>query len=123
MAIDVLLKINNLDVTANIETPFEIERNKLWAGDSGRVISGKMVGTLIGIFPKLNVSIFPNNENDIGDIMTELDKASQSLQYYSPKTNTLVSLGTYTNDYKVMLLDLTPTYDAIKVSFISVDRE
>ncbi len=123
MAIEVLLKVNDIDVTANVLTPFEIDRNKLWADDSGRVISGRMVGTMIGIFPKLNALLYPNDANDISDLMTELDKASQSLKYYNPKTKTLVDLGTYTNDYKVTLLDLTPTYDSIKVSFISIDKE
>ena len=123
MAIEVLLKVNDIDVTANVLTPFEIDRNKLWADDSGRVISGRMVGTMIGIFPKLNALLYPNDANDISDLMAELDKASQSLKYYNPKTKTLVDLGTYTNDYKVTLLDLTPTYDSIKVSFISIDKE
>lgn len=123
MAISVLLKVNNIDVTANILPPFEIDRNKLWAGDSGRVISGRMVGTLIGIFPKLNVLLYPDDQNDISELITELDKASQELKYYNPKTNSLVDLGTYTNDYKVTIIDLTPTYDSIKVSFISIDKE
>ena len=123
MAISVLLKINGNDYTGNILTPFEVQKNKLWAEDTGRVMSGKMVGTFIGVFPKLVVQFQFENEVTQSNLLTLLDTAFQTVQYYEPKTRGLVTMGTYSNDYRVNIINLSPMYGEVTVSFISTEKE
>lgn len=121
--IKTLLKINGQDFTGQILTPFKIGRNKLWADDTGRLLSGDMAGTLIGIFPKITVEFVPRSEEEMSQLLNVLDTAWQSISYYSPKTRSLVDLGTYTNDYEVTVINLEPYYDKIKASFIARSKE
>ena len=121
MATRVYLKINGIDFTGQLLYPYEIQRNKLWDSD-GRVMSGKMSATLIGIFPKLVLQFAPKNQSEVTSIMTQLDKSAQSIQYVDPKSDTLKTLGTYTSDYTVTSNSLGQ-YDEIKVSFISLEKE
>lgn len=123
MAISVLLKINGTDYTGSILTPFTIEKNKLWGDDTGRVMSGKMFGTLVGVYPKLTVTFHFKSEVAQSALLAELDTAWQSVEYYNPTTRTMVTMGTYTNDYKVEVINLEPMYNEITVSFIAVDKE
>lgn len=123
MPINTLLKINGTDYTGKILTPFKIGRHKLWGEDTGRVMSGEMQGTLIGIFPKLTVLFYPKTPTELANLMIALDSASQSLDYYNPKTQSLSSFGTYTNDYEVNLINLDPYYAEVQVSFIARAKE
>lgn len=123
MAISTVLKIDGVDYTSQILTPFTIERNKLWGDDTGRVMSGDMKGTLVGVFPKLVVLFMPRSEAQLSALLTALDKAFQTVQYYDPKTRALKSMGTYTNDYEVSIINLTPYYSEVKVSFIASKKE
>lgn len=125
MAIDVLLVINDRDWTGSIVAPFNIGRHKLWGDDTGRetTMSGKMTGTLIGIFPKLTVIFYPKDSDDLQELIKVLDTAWQTVQYHNPKTKTLTTLGTYTNDYDITLVDLDPTIEEVKVSFVARERE
>ena len=43
--------------------------NKLWASDSGRNLAGKMTGTLIGIFPKINLQFRPLTREEINSFL------------------------------------------------------
>lgn len=124
MAIDVLLELNGKNFTASTLSGVDIERNKLWDSNSGRLINGKWVGTLIGIFPKIVDSFYPKDEIELSSLMVELDKPSLNVRYYNPKTRSMVNLGTYTSDYKVTLLTtLGYEIEPVKVSFISTERE
>lgn len=121
-----VFKIGNKDYTGMILQNLEIERPKLWGSDTGRVMSGKWVGTLIGIFPKINPEFFPSNEDELAELCTQLDKASLNIAYYSPKHKGLVSLGTYQGDYKVTynkILDGQVFYASVKCSFIALEKE
>ena len=123
MSIDVLLKLNGTDYTGKILTPFKVGKNKLWGEDTGRTMSGELFGTLIGVFPKIEVQFFMDDEVELSNLLTILDSAFQTVEYYDPKTRTLVELGTYTNDYVTELITLDPFYEKIQVSFISRRKE
>lgn len=83
-------------------TQIEYQYNKLWGQDSGRNLSGKQVGTLIGIFPKLVVHFKPLTKTQLETIAPILDKATQSVTYYDPKKQTMVTMETYTGDWKTI---------------------
>lgn len=118
-----LLVLNGVDYTGSVLTPFDIERNKLWGDDSGRVMSGDFVGTLIGIFPKLVVKILPKTEDELANLLAILDSPTQVVKYYSPRHKRLASLGTYTGDYKLSIVNLDPYYSEITISFIATKKE
>lgn len=123
MSIDVLLKINGTDYTSKVLTPFVIERNKLWGEDTGRTMSGELTGTLIGVFPKIVGSLYVEDEIELSALLTILDSASQTIDVYDAKTRSLKQYLTYTNDYKIEIINLEPLYREIQVSFISRRKE
>lgn len=122
MAIRQLLKIDGKDYTGQILTPFQLQRNKLWSS-AGRVMSGKMSGTLIGIFPKMVVEFYAKDEIELAQLMRRLDQAKQRLTYYDPRTRSMQNLDTYTADYSIDIIDLKPTYGIIKATFIALEKE
>lgn len=123
MGISTLLKLNGVDYTAKVLTPFIIEKNKLWGEDTGRTMSGEMFGTLIGIFPKIVAEFYIEDEIELSALLVILDSSFQEVDYYDPKVRSLVKLGTYTNDYKKEIISLDPFYSSVKVSFISRRKE
>lgn len=123
MAITTLLKINGVDYTGSILTPFRVEKNKLWGDDTGRVMTGEMKGTLVGIFPKVIVEFYPKSELELSQLLTVLDTAFQTVEYYDAVTRGLVTMGTYTNDYAYEIINLNPYYSEITVSFIATKKE
>lgn len=123
MAINTLIKLNGVDYTSKVLTPFVIERNKLWGDDTGRTMSGELTGTLIGIFPKIVGSFYVEDEVEFSALLTILDSASQTVEVYDPISRTLKQYLTYTNDLKIEIINLDPYYKEIQVSFISRRKE
>lgn len=121
--IKTLLKIDGKNYTHAILTPFKVGRHKIWGEDSGRVLSGKMVGSLVGIFPKLTVIFYPKDEDEMAELLEKLDNESQELEYYNARFKGMTFMGTYTGDYEYEIINLEPTYGAITVSFIAVEKE
>ncbi len=99
--------------------------NKVWADDTGRNLSGSMSGTLIGIFPKIIVTFGPLTKTQLQAITPILDSSTQSLQYYDPTKQAVVTMTTYTGDYEVTnqnIIDGNATNDSFDVSFIAVNK-
>lgn len=111
----------------NCVTSFEFARPKLWADDTGRTYAqGRFKGTLIGIFPKLEVSFKPRSENELQSLIRELDKGNQTVRYYDPKTRGYKTADFYTNDYTNGLhrfLNNQKLWKDFKVSFIRKERD
>lgn len=123
MSIKTLLRLNNRDYTGMILTPFKVERNKLWGDDTGRVMSGEMKGTLVGIFPKLQVMFQPKTDQQLSELLEDLDSPNQTVQYYEARYKGMRTLGTYTNDYGYEIYNLEPHISEVTVSFIAVKKE
>lgn len=99
--------------------------NKIWADDSGRNLSGKMSGTLIGIFPKVIVNFRRLTAAEIKNITRILDGTRQNLKYFDPTKNATVTMTTYTGDYEITnkrIVDGNGKADNFEVSFISVSK-
>lgn len=73
--------------------------NKLWASDSGRSLSGNQTGTLLGIFPKLELSFRKLSQTELELLVPILDKATQNVTYYDPYLKRLYTMSTYTGDW------------------------
>ena len=75
--------------------------NKLFANDSGRSLSGEMVATLIGIFPKIILQFRKLTKAELEVIAPILDSATQNVTYYDPNKRATITITTYTGDYSV----------------------
>lgn len=99
--------------------------NKVWADDSGRNLSGTMTGTLIGIFPKIVVNFGPLTKTQLEELTPILDAPRQTLQYYDPTKQQIVTMATYTGDYEVAnqnIINGNATNDSFEISFIAISK-
>ena len=94
---------------------------KLWAGDSGRNLAGKMSGTLVGIFPKLILQFRPLTREELNIIAPILDSANQTVTYYDPNKNKNITMTTYTGDWELTNNNLNQN-QGFSCSFISVQK-
>ena len=76
--------------------------NKIWAEDSGRNLAGTQSGTLIGIFPKLEVAFKKLTREELEKLAPILDKATQNVTYYDPVKKKLYTMSTYTGDWATL---------------------
>ena len=97
--------------------------NKLWAEDSGRNLAGTQSGTLIGIFPKLEVSFKKLTREELETIAPILDRATQNVTYYDPVKKGLYTMSTYTGDWATLnrntFSNVARANETFSISFIS----
>ena len=102
-----------------VEAKFQY--NKLFASDSGRNLSGKMTGTLIGVFVKIILQFRPLTKEELNIIAPILDSANQSVTYYDPNKNKNITMTTYTGDWELTNNNLNQN-QGFSCSFISVEK-
>ena len=102
-----------------VEAKFQY--NKLFASDSGRNLSGKMTGTLIGVFVKLILQFRPLTKEELNIIAPILDSANQTVTYYDPNKNKNITMTTYTGDWELTNNNLNQN-QGFSCSFISVEK-
>lgn len=102
-------------------TEVKYQYNKLWSSDSGRTLSGKMSGTLIGIFPKIIMNFRKLTEQEIIYLAPHFDNPNQTITYRDPNKNTDVTIETYTGDWETAYKNAGKS-DTFELSFISTDR-
>lgn len=94
---------------------YAVNYNKLWADDSGRDMSGQNKGTLLGIFPKLNVDVGEFNEDDMSSFLSKVNKSSFNIDWYDAETKSMrKGISYYVNDYTI---DLKSTKRMVYKSF------
>lgn len=99
--------------------------NKLWAGDSGRNLAGSMMGTLLGIFPKLILEFKPLSKEELETIVPILDSPTQKTTYYDPRKKENITITTYTGDYEVLnrnIINGSMKNEGFSCSFISTKK-
>lgn len=109
----------------NYITEARYSYNKVWADDSGRNLSGSMSGTLIGIFPKIIVNFKRLTKTELETITPIIDSPRQTLQYYDPSKQQVVTMTTYTGDYEVInkhIINSNGKNDNFEISFIAVSK-
>ena len=95
--------------------------NKLWSSDSGRNLAGTQSGTLIGIFPKLVLQFRKLSQEELHTIAPILDSARQTVQYYDDNKGAMVTMTTYTGDWKVVNKGINQN-EPFSCSFISTKK-
>lgn len=93
--------INNVNIGQYI-VQASYQYNKLWADDTGRNLSGKFSGSLIGTFPKLVLQFRALTKAELEIIIPILDSARQNVTYYDPYKKASVTIQTYTGDYEIV---------------------
>lgn len=97
-----VLKIDGWAVPKLIK--YEVSYNKLWADDSGRDMSGENKGTLIGIFPKLQVEVGAYSQEEMKQFLSKTNKAELSISWFDPETSEMrVGQSYYINDFVVSI--------------------
>jgi len=101
---------------------YKVTRAKLWR-ESGRNLSGDMRAVLVGIYPKLELTIGVLNESQMQKCINLLDRGFFSCQYYDAKTCTMKTAQYYASDYTIELLDKKKgLYKPFDVSLVPISK-
>lgn len=116
-----LLKINGNTIRGL--SGYKIGYNKLWK-DADRNMNGDVRATLIGIFPKIELTFRDAlTENEVSDIIALLDRPYFDVTYFSPKVKNTVTARYYAGDYEPELLDKSRgLYKSFTVSLVPVSK-
>ena len=116
-----LLKINNTALPGLKE--YKVTFAKLWK-DAERNMNGTVAASLIGIFPKIELTFRDAlNEDQIASICSLLDIPYFTVSFFNPKTKGVSSAQYYASDYTVELLDRSRgLYKEFNVSLVTVSR-
>lgn len=115
------IKINNINMGQYLLSA-KYEYDKLWGSDTGRNLTGKFTGTLVGIFPKIILTFRKLTQSEMNIIAPILDSANQTLIYYDPTTNSNKTLNTYTGDWSYTNNGVATKNESFECSFISRER-
>lgn len=91
-------------VTLGKVTQYDVQFPKLWSSDTGRSMTGENKGTLVGIFPKLLISVGRMGEEDLSSFLFLVNQASANIRYYDFQYRKLVTASFYFNDAEVSLV-------------------
>lgn len=81
-----------------------------------------MVGTLIGIFPKVILSFRKLTKEELNVIAPILNSSWQTVTYYDPELNDYYTMQTYTGDWNYINKKIVNKNDSsFDCSFISVE--
>lgn len=119
-------KIDNVPF-AQYLTKITYGRPKIWSNDTGRNnLSGKFTGTLKGIFPKFTLHFGGLTQAQLEYVTPFLEKAEQTITYYSNKKKQLTTISTYSGDYEyenLNTLDNVDENEPFEISFIARIKE
>lgn len=114
-----LLKIGGVDFTDCI-TRYKLGFMKLWSEDTGRSMTGENKGTLVGIFPKLSITMGSMGAAQMASFLAKVNTASQTVYYYDTELQNYVSDSFYFGDVEDELARMsTMRHKPITVSVIA----
>ena len=114
------IKVNGISMGRYL-VQADYEYNKLWSSDSGRNLAGTQSGTLIGIFPKLVLQFRRLSQSELHTIAPILDSARQTVEYYDDNKGKMVTMTTYTGDWKITNKGINQN-EPFSCSFISTKK-
>mgnify|MGYP007084597986 CR=1 FL=1 len=91
-----LLKINGVTVPKLIS--YKVSYCKLWSSDTGRSMTGENKGSLIGIFPKIQVTVGALTENEMATLLGLVNKAAANVTYYDTERKQDITASFYFGD-------------------------
>ena len=91
-----LLKINGVEIPKIVA--YKVGYHKLWSSDTGRSMTGENKGTLIGIFPKITLTIGQMTEDEMASFLALVNVASANVTYYDTERRTEITDSFYFGD-------------------------
>lgn len=78
-------------------------------------------GTLVGIFPKLVLTYRALTKDEVHMLAPIFDNARQTTQYYDDNKGKMVTMTTYTGDWKAVSKKINKC-ESFNISFISTKK-
>ena len=78
-------------------------------------------GTLVGIFPKLVLTYRALTKDEVHRLAPIFDSARQTAQYYDDNKGSMVTMTTYTGDWKAVSKKINKC-ESFSISFISTQK-
>lgn len=115
-----LIKISGNRIPAIIN--YKIGRNKLWK-NADRNMNGDVRGTLIGIFPKIELNIGYTTQEEMATLTQLLDQDYFSVEYFDVRIQGTTTANYYAGDYSNEIFDKSKgLYKPFSVSLIPVSK-
>lgn len=96
---------NNSYVPIGKLATYKVTGHKLWGSDTGRSMTGSNKGTLVGIFPKLQITLLSMGEDDFNAILKLTDQAATNVKYYDAAKKAVVTNSFYFGDVPWEVVD------------------
>lgn len=127
MAFSKLIKIEGLQnsiISKIIE--YRLTYEKLWSADTGRSISGKMQGTLIGIFPKIVIKFGKLSDAEYSNLASVMNSAEIKVDYYDSEKSEMSGIKSFYSDSLADDVKSTymrnPIHKSVTVTLVSNDK-
>lgn len=115
-----LIKINGKVIPAI--TNYKVGRNKLWK-DADRNMAGDVRATLIGIFPKIELSIGYITQEEMAQLCELLDQSYFNVEYFDVRVQGTTTAKYYVGDYAIEIFDKSKgLYKPFTVSLVPVSK-
>lgn len=115
-----LIKIAGNKISAI--TNYKVGRNKLWK-DADRNMSGDIRATLIGIFPKIELTIGYTTQAEMSKLCQILDQDYFEVEYFDVRVNGSTKAIYYASDYDTEIFDKRRgIYKPFSVSLVPVSK-
>lgn len=103
-------------------TKYKIGRSKLWK-DADRNMAGDVRASLIGIFPKITMSVGILTQDEMAELCELLDKDYFTVEWFDVRVQETVSTDYYASDYDIELLNKKKgLYQPFDVSLVPVSK-
>lgn len=91
-----LLKIGDTNISKLVS--YKVSYCKLWSSDTGRSMTGENKGTLIGIFPKLEITLGKMSGPEMSKFLALVNVARADVTYYDTERREPVTNSFYFGD-------------------------
>lgn len=103
-------------------TNYKVGRNKLWK-DADRNMNGDVRATLIGIFPKIELSIGYTTQEEMSKLCQILDQSYFEVEYFDVRVKGTTKAQYYAGDYANEIFDKSRgLYKPFTVSLVPVSK-
>lgn len=101
-------------------------KQKIWSTNTGRTVSGKMVGTIVGIKRKLEITYKVLTKEQVATISNAIDNKTEwhTIEYFSAVDNGVVSFTGYfgDNSYPIYGTSINGEVLVTGISFSIIER-
>lgn len=116
-----LLKIGSTDITNLVS--YKVTYCKLWSSDTGRSMTGENKGTLVGIFPKIEITLGKMTDTEMSSFLDLVNKPSANVTYYDTEARQDITASFYFGDVADEILrQKSMRHKQISVSIIANKR-